>query len=280
MPVKKYEKTIKGFRLVSEPTDIPVRKVDTSQLAADYARQFYLGDIDVYESFFIILLNRANNATSFAKISQGGTVGTVIDIKIIAKYAKYINSADSTFSSVISKLPINGVKKIESAIVAKAFEQYSSKGVIDFIGLDKSLSKATLRTAEAREKQLLISEAARVFRNNPELKEASDKLLLDNAHTAILTDAFNIVWSRLNNMVGKWIYSYVPTQEGRKLNAFRKLDAVLDRPESIKAVRELKATIPKEEHKEIDELVASLRQHQAQRKYLQQISGGNNGKAR
>jgi DNA repair protein RadC len=87
MPVKKYEKTIKGFRIVSEPTDIPVRKVDTSQLAADYARQFYLGDIDVYESFFIILLNRANNATSFAKISQGGTVGTVVDIKIIAKYA-------------------------------------------------------------------------------------------------------------------------------------------------------------------------------------------------
>ena len=200
--------------------------------------------------------------------------------QIISKYTKYINSADSTFSSVIAKLPVNGVKKIESAIVAKAFEQYSSKGVIDFIGLDKSLSKATLRTAEAREKQLLISEAARVFRNNPELKEASDKLLLDNAHTAILTDAFNIVWSRLNNMVGKWIYSYVPTQEGRKLNAFRKLDSVLDRPESIQAVRELKATIPKEEHKEIDELVASLRQHQAQRKYLQQISGGNNGKTR
>lgn len=87
MPVKKYKKTIKGFRLVSEPTDIPVMKVDSSKLAADYARQFYLGDIDVYESFFMILLNRANNTTSFAKISQGGTIGTVVDIKIICKYA-------------------------------------------------------------------------------------------------------------------------------------------------------------------------------------------------
>ena len=87
MPGKKYEKTIKGFRIVSEPTDIPVKKVNTSELAADYARQFYLGDIDVYESMFIILLNRANNATSFAKISQGGVIGTVADIKIIAKYA-------------------------------------------------------------------------------------------------------------------------------------------------------------------------------------------------
>ena len=87
MPTKNYEKTIKGFRLVSEPTDIPVRKVDTSELAANYARMFYLGDIDVYESMFIILLNRANNTTSFAKISQGGVIGTFADIKIIAKYA-------------------------------------------------------------------------------------------------------------------------------------------------------------------------------------------------
>ena len=87
MPIKKYEKTIKGFRIVSEPTDFPVKKIDTSELAADYARQFYLGDIDVYESMFIILLNRANNATSFAKISQGGVIGTVADIKLIAKYA-------------------------------------------------------------------------------------------------------------------------------------------------------------------------------------------------
>ena len=84
---KNTKKTIKGFRLVSEPTDIPVRKVDSSKLAADYARQFYLGDIDVYESFFMILLNRANNTTSFAKISQGGTIGTVVDIKIICKIA-------------------------------------------------------------------------------------------------------------------------------------------------------------------------------------------------
>ena len=34
-----------------------------------------------------MLLNRANNTTGFAKISQGGTAGTVVDIKIIAKYA-------------------------------------------------------------------------------------------------------------------------------------------------------------------------------------------------
>lgn len=36
---------------------------------------------------FILLLNRANNTIGYAKISQGGVAGTVVDPKIIAKYA-------------------------------------------------------------------------------------------------------------------------------------------------------------------------------------------------
>ena len=40
----------------------------------------------IYESVFILLLNRHNNTIGYAKISQGGVTGTVIDVKIIAKY--------------------------------------------------------------------------------------------------------------------------------------------------------------------------------------------------
>jgi DNA repair protein RadC len=45
---------------------------------------------------FIMMLNRAGMVTSYAKISQGGTSGTVADPKIIAKYA-----VDDLCSSVI-----------------------------------------------------------------------------------------------------------------------------------------------------------------------------------
>jgi len=64
--------------------------------AAQYIGQFYQSDIDIYESFFILLLDRANNTIGYAKISQGGCVGTVIDTKIIAKYC-----IDSLAQSVI-----------------------------------------------------------------------------------------------------------------------------------------------------------------------------------
>lgn len=36
---------------------------------------------------FLLLLNNSNNTLGYVKISQGGITGTVVDIRIIAKYA-------------------------------------------------------------------------------------------------------------------------------------------------------------------------------------------------
>lgn len=80
MKAKKYE--IKFNKVELEEV-----KITSSKDAFDYAKKFYFDDIHIYESMFIILLNKANKTVGFAKISQGGTSGTVIDIKIICKYA-------------------------------------------------------------------------------------------------------------------------------------------------------------------------------------------------
>lgn len=60
--------------------------VTSSQIGYDIIRKFYGDEIEIYESFFILLLNRSNTCIGFAKISQGGCVGTVIDVKMIAKF--------------------------------------------------------------------------------------------------------------------------------------------------------------------------------------------------
>lgn len=80
--------TLPEFRLQKiSQADIPKALITTSKESADYIRQFYGTDIEIWESFFILCLNRANITEGFAKISQGGTAGTVVDAKIIAKYA-------------------------------------------------------------------------------------------------------------------------------------------------------------------------------------------------
>ena len=74
----------------------PAIKVTRSADAVQYARKFYFDDLCIYESFFIILLNNANNTIGWAKISQGGVTGTMVDRKLICKYA-----VDSLASGVI-----------------------------------------------------------------------------------------------------------------------------------------------------------------------------------
>ena len=121
---KTYKSTISEYSLKYTKTDIQKTKITTSESASNVIRKFYFDDINIYESFFILLLNKANNTTGFAKISQGGTAGTVVDIKIIAKYA-----VESLSSAVIichnhpsgnkqpSDADLNITRKIKDALL-------------------------------------------------------------------------------------------------------------------------------------------------------------------
>ena len=85
--MKTYKTTIGNLKIIAEPTNFEKTKIISSLTAVNYARQFYESDISIYESMFCLFLNRSNSVQQYAKISQGGTAGTVVDIKIILKYA-------------------------------------------------------------------------------------------------------------------------------------------------------------------------------------------------
>lgn len=78
---------LEQITLKKDPTNFERIKITSSKSAADYIRQFYNGDIEIFESFFVLLLlNRQNETIGYAKISQGGVTGTYVDAKIILKY--------------------------------------------------------------------------------------------------------------------------------------------------------------------------------------------------
>lgn len=54
--------------------------------AVSFIRQFYKTDISLYESCFILLLNRQLHTIGYAKISQGGISSAIVDVSIVAKY--------------------------------------------------------------------------------------------------------------------------------------------------------------------------------------------------
>jgi len=85
--MKEYKSSIPEYKLKKIDSDIKKAKLFNSDDAYAYALQFYKDDIDVYESSFIILLNSTKNTIGWVKLSHGGITGTIIDIRLVCKYA-------------------------------------------------------------------------------------------------------------------------------------------------------------------------------------------------
>jgi DNA repair protein RadC len=80
------EKAIE-YSLTCKKKPFSSMKIRCSHDAFKFARKFYHEDILIYESAFIILMNSASDVIGYAKISQGGVCGTLIDIRLVYKYA-------------------------------------------------------------------------------------------------------------------------------------------------------------------------------------------------
>ena len=70
--MKTYNSNLDEITLKRTKTDFKRAQIKSSRDAEEYIRQFFHDDISIYESFFILLLNQANNTIGYAKISQGG----------------------------------------------------------------------------------------------------------------------------------------------------------------------------------------------------------------
>lgn len=79
---------IKRYKIVPEKevAGIEKIKITSSETAANYVRKFFYEDIEVYESFFILMLNKSNKTIGWAKISQGGIDATIVDTILVAKF--------------------------------------------------------------------------------------------------------------------------------------------------------------------------------------------------
>ena len=75
------------FTLKFTPTNYPVVKITSSKDTFICVLDYYGDDILIYETAYLILLNNANETLGYVKLSQGGISGTVIDVRLILKYA-------------------------------------------------------------------------------------------------------------------------------------------------------------------------------------------------
>ena len=148
--MKEYKSNLKMFELKKIQTDFPNVKITKSKESYEFIKNFYGDDIEIFESVFALFLNNANNTIGYAKISQGGITGTVVDVRIIAKYAVESMATSviiahnhpsgktipSEFDNNITKslkegLKILGIHLIDHLIITKnSYYSYQDEGTI------------------------------------------------------------------------------------------------------------------------------------------------------
>ncbi len=84
------------YELKKIQTDFQKVKITSVADSEKFIRQFYGYDLEIFESCFILLVSRSNETLGYAKISQGGIASSIVDVRLIAKYA-----IDSLCSGVI-----------------------------------------------------------------------------------------------------------------------------------------------------------------------------------
>jgi len=94
----KYYKQIQKFNIVSEKTTIDKYKVASSSEINKIIRSIadFNNNIDIVEEVNVLLLSKSNMIIGYANISKGGISSSIVDIRIVMKYA-----IDSLASSIV-----------------------------------------------------------------------------------------------------------------------------------------------------------------------------------
>lgn len=82
-----FENKIPLFEFTKRHLVIDKVKITSPELAAFVARSLFADTLDIFESFFIIMLDNSNSTIGCARIGVGGIAGVSVDYKLVINYA-------------------------------------------------------------------------------------------------------------------------------------------------------------------------------------------------
>lgn len=75
------------LKVAKRNTKFPIVKLQSSRDTAEFFRQLFKDDLEIYESFFMATVSSAMEIVGYVKLSQGGKTSTILDGKLVAKFA-------------------------------------------------------------------------------------------------------------------------------------------------------------------------------------------------
>ena len=84
--MREFKSSVPLYTLKESGVSYLKKNIKSSTSAADVGRQYFGDEINIFESFYIAMLNNRRNTIGHAKIGSGGITGVMVDLRLITKY--------------------------------------------------------------------------------------------------------------------------------------------------------------------------------------------------
>jgi len=166
---------------------------------------------------------------------KDGKLRAVQPETIVKSLGKYITSVDGSFESIMSKLPIEGRKMYEGAVVDALTQQFTagiSQGskAIHFPMLADELRKINFTTPAARATKNALLELGETFKNDVYLAKTAGQITIPKFQSYLTVDPVVRAKFEVASGIFNYIKSKAPGDANRQLALVRATSKLLEKP--------------------------------------------------
>lgn len=164
-----------------------------------------------------------------------GNLRAVQPETIVKSLGKYLTAVDGSFESIMSKLPIEGRKMYEGAVVDALTKQFTSgvpqgSPAVHFPLLADELRKINLTTPAARATKNALLELGETFKNDVYLAQTSGKISIPQFQSYLTVDPVVRAKFEVASGVFNYVKSKAPGDANRQLALVRATSKLLEKP--------------------------------------------------
>lgn len=205
---------------------------DWSKARSDYSQMKQIERTAMYRSMY----------------DNKGKLRAVQPETIVKSLGKYVTSVDGSFESIMSKLPMEGRKMYEGAVVDALTQQFTagvSQGAkaIHFPMLADELKKINLTTPAARATKNALIELGETFKNDVYLAQTSGKITIPKFQSYLTVDPVVRAQFEVASGVFNYVKSKAPGDANRQLALVRATSKLLEKPLDVQNFKFLQEQI-------------------------------------
>lgn len=169
--------------------------------------------------------------------------------RVINALSSRITAVDGTFMEVLGKLPVKTRVNAEGAVLDHLVTRHSvgfegGKNAINFPALDKELSHIAFTSPETRNLKRIVSELAKVYKNDAQLSVATGQIPLPKFQSYLTADPVVRLKFEAASAAFNGVKSRMPTEQARQRALVGRVAKALDTPVNVKNTKQLLKELP------------------------------------